>query len=260
VIDENRLMVINAEHFDLLKRLIMRYRNHPSVFIWSLGNEEWAIESNILGARIASTMREYARKLDSSRLVTTAISGGCGNGTSKALDVMGFNYLRQCDIDEYHKKFPDQPCMLTEETTSRGTRGVYQDDIPNAHVEATDRKYSGVSIETGWSFCADRRFLSGIFLWTGFDYRGEPNPLGWPQVGSQCGIVDLCGFPKDMFHYLKSWWTDEPVLHLLPHWNWSGKEGETISIWAYSNCDEVELFLNKKSSGRKIVPKYKQYT
>ncbi len=255
VLDENRLMGINTEYMDLLKRMIVRDRNHPCIFTWSLGNEEWTIESNVLGARIASTMKAFAHRLDSSRLVTTAIDGGCGNGTSTVLDVMGFNYLRQCDIDEYHKKFPNQPGMGTEETTSRGTRGIYVTDSVKAYLMATDRAPSGWSIEKGLQFYAARPFLAGLFFWTGFDYRGEPAPYGWPQVSSQCGIMDICGFPKDQYYYLKSWWTDEPVLHLLPHWNWKSMEGKAISVWAYSNCEEVELFLNNKSLGRKTMLK-----
>ena len=255
VLDENRLMGINTEHLDLLKSMILHDRNHPCVFAWSLGNEEWAIESNIFGTRIASTMQAFAHRLDSSRSVTTAISGGCGEGTSQVLDVMGFNYMRQCNIDDYHKKFPNQPSMGTEETTSRGTRGIYITDSTKAHMMAIDRSPSGQSIEEGFRFYAERPFLAGSFFWTGFDYRGEPHPYGWPQVTSQYGIVDLCGFPKDQFYYLKSWWTDKSVLHLLPHWNWNGQEGKPINVWAYSNCDEVELFLNNKSIGRKTMPK-----
>jgi len=254
VIDENRLQGINQEHFDLLKRMMLRDRNHPSVMIWSLGNEEWGIESNIKGERITETMQRYAQTLDSTRRFNVAISGGCGNGSSKSIDVMGFNYLAQCDIDEYHKKFPNQPAIGTEETSGCGTRGIYEDDKSNGHMVQMDRT-GGVSIERGWKFYDERPWLSGLFYWTGFDYKGEPNPLSWPAVVSEFGILDACGFPKDGFYYLKSWWTAEPVLHLLPHWNWKGREGTEISVWAYSNCDQVELFLNKKSLGRKPMPK-----
>lgn len=255
VIDENRLMGVNEVHYNLLKRLIERDRNHPSVIIWSLGNEEWAIEGNILGERITATMQAYAQTLDSSRRYTAAISGGCGNGSSISLDVMGFNYLTQCDIDEYHRKYPDKPSIGTEESTSQGTRGIYESDKDNGHIAATDRTGEGPSIETGWQFYDARPFLSGLFFWTGFDYRGEPHPLKWPAVSSQFGILDACGFPKAPFYYLKSWWTNNPVLHISPHWNWKGKEGKYIKVWVYSNCDEVELFLNNKSLGRKAVIK-----
>lgn len=253
VIDENRLMGINQEHFDLLKRLMERDRNHPSVIVWSLGNEEWAIESNILGERITATMQAYAQTLDSSRRFTVAISGGCGNGSSKSLDVMGFNYLVQCNIDDYHRKFPNQPSIGTEESTTHSSRGIYENDKSNDHMAPSDRTGEGPAIETGWKFYDERPYLSGIFYWTGFDYKGEPNPLKWPAVSSQYGILDACGFPKDQFYYLKSWWTSELVLHITPHWNWKNSEGKVIQVWAYSNCDEVELFLNNKSLGRKTV-------
>ncbi len=254
VLDENRLEGINQEHFDLLKRMMMRDRNHPSVIVWSLGNEEWAIESNIKGARITETMQRFAQTIDSTRRFTVAVSGGCGNGSSKTIDVMGFNYLTQCNIDDYHMKFPDQAGWGTEETTGCGTRGIYEDDKSNGHLAQYDRT-GGASIETGWKFYDERPWLSGVFFWTGFDYKGEPNPLSWPAVSSEFGILDACGFPKDAYFYLKSWWTSEPVLHIAPHWNWKGKEGQEISVWAYSNCDQVELFLNKRSLGRKPMPK-----
>lgn len=255
VIDENRLMGTNAEHLDLLKRMIMRDRNHPSVFIWSIGNEEWAIEGNTTGARIASTMQAFVRKIDPTRRVTYAHSGWGEHGISTVQDVMGFNYIFNGDIDKQHERFPHQPSMGTEETTSRSTRGVYIDDSLHAHLAPVDRKPPGHGVEEGLKFYAARPFLSGLFFWTGFDYRGEPHPYGWPQVSSQSGILDLCGFPKDMFYFLKSWWTDEPVLHIVPHWNWNGKEGDTIQVWAYSSCEEVELFLNARSLGRKLMQK-----
>ena len=254
VLDENRLQGVNQEHFDLLKRMMMRDRNHPSVIGWSLGNEEWGIESNIKGARITETQQRYAQTIDSTRRFTVAVSGGCGNGSSKTVDIMGFNYLTQCNIDDYHTKNPDQPGWGTEETTGCGTRGIYEDDKANGHIAQFDRT-GGVSIERGWKFFDERPWLAGLFYWTGFDYKGEPNPLSWPAVSSEFGILDACGFPKDSYYYLKSWWTSEPVLHIFPHWNWKGKEGKEISVWAYSNCDQVELFLNKKSLGKKPMPK-----
>jgi beta-galactosidase len=254
VIDENRLLGTNTEHLDLLKRMIVRDRNHPSIFIWSIANEEWAVEGNITGARLAVTMQTFAQRLDPTCRITYANSGGWGNGISTVQDVMGFNYIFNGNIDKQHADFPQQPSMGTEETTSRSTRGIYVDDSLHAHLAPIDRKPSGHGVEEGLKFYAVRPFLSGIFFWTGFDYRGEASPFGWPQVTSQSGIVDLCGFPKDMFYYLKSWWSDEPVVHIFPHWNWKGKEGQPINVWAYSNCDEVELFLNEKSLGKKPVP------
>ncbi|MBN1765446.1 MAG: DUF4982 domain-containing protein [Sedimentisphaerales bacterium] len=254
VLDENRLMGSSPEHFQQLKRMILRDRNHPCVIAWSLGNEEWAIEGNITGARIASTMQEYARGLDPTRRISAAVSGGRVEGISTIIDMMNYNYLGMGDIDEHHGKYPHQPMFLSEERTTQATRGIYEEDAAQAHMAPTDRVSSEHNIEIGLQFCAEREFMSGLFYWTGFDYRGEANPYGWPQVLSQFGIIDLCGFPKDSFYYLKSWWTDEPVIHIFPHWNWQDKEGQVIHVRSYSNCDEVELFLNGNSLGRKSMP------
>ena len=254
ILDENRLMGINQEHFDLLERFMVRDRNHPSVILWSLGNEEWAIEGNVKGARITKTMQEFAQKIDSSRAFTVAISGGWDNGSGKVAQVMGYNYIVQGNIDEHHKKFPWQSGIGTEESNTIGTRGMYVDDKANGHMAASNRMPENVGTESGWQFYAARPFLAGLFFWTGFDYRGEPYPLSWPAVNSQFGIIDLCGYPKDIFYYLKSWWGNEPVLHIMPHWNWKGSEGQNIKVTLYSNAEEVELFLNKKSLGKKVMP------
>lgn len=109
--------------------------------------------------------------------------------------------------------------------------------------------------EEWWTFYDEREWLAGGFIWTGIDYRGEPSPYRWPCVNSHFGVLDVCGFPKNNFYYYKSWWTDEDVLHVFPHWNWHGKIGETINVWAHTNCEEVELFLNGKSLGKKQVKK-----
>lgn len=255
VIDENRLMGVTPELLDRLKRLILRDRNHPSVIAWSLGNEEWAIEGNVKGARIAATMQAYAKQLDSTRPFTVASSGSWGYGVSTTIEVMGYNYISHGSTDEHHKKFPNQPGMGTEESTTQGTRGIYEDERLNGHMAPTDRNPTGANIETGWKYYTERPYLAGLFYWTGFDYRGESNPLNFPAISSQFGILDVCGFPKDPFYYLKAWWTDEPVLHLMPHWNWQGKEGQEINVWVYSNCDEIELFLNNKSLGQKAMEK-----
>jgi len=109
--------------------------------------------------------------------------------------------------------------------------------------------------EEWWKFYAGREWLAGGFAWTGFDYRGEPTPYGWPSINSQFGIVDMCGFPKDNYFYYKAWWSKEPVLWMFPHWNWKGREGEVIRVWVHSNLDEVELFLNGASQGsQKVQP------
>ncbi len=255
VLDENRLMGTSPEHLEQMMRLILRDRNHPCVIAWSLGNEEWAIEGNVKGERITSTMQDFAQRLDGTRPTTVASSGGWGQGVSIPIEVMGFNYLVHGDIDEFHKKFPDKPGMGTEETTGAGTRGIYEDDYENGHMAQMDRTSERGSIELGIKYYNARKFLAGLFFWTGFDYRGESNPLEWPAVSSRYGILDLCGFPKDVFYYLQSVWTDEPVLHIFPHWNWETEKKDTVRVWAYSNCDEVELFINDRSLGRKPMEK-----
>ncbi|MBC8095670.1 MAG: glycoside hydrolase family 2 protein [Akkermansiaceae bacterium] len=253
VIDEHRMMGTSEEQLDDLKRLILRDRNHPSVILWGVGNEEWGIESNVKGARITATMQAVAKRLDPTRRATVAISGGWG-GSSTTADVVGYNYISQGNPDKQHAAFPNQPGVGTEETTTQGTRGIYFDDRAKAHLAPLEKGDSGGNCEKGWSYYAARPFLAGIFFWTGFDYRGEPTPFGYPAISCQYGIMDTCGFPKDSFFYLKSWWTDLPVLHLMPHWNWPDKLGQELNVWAYSNCEEVELFLNGQSQGRKTMP------
>ncbi len=254
VIDENRPMGTSSEQLDQLQAMILRDRNHPSVILWSLGNEEWGIEGNEKGARITATMQAFARHLDPTRLCTVAISGGWG-GSSTVIDVAGYNYIKQSNSDRQHARFPKQSGVGTEETTTQGTRGVYFDDRPNAHLAPLEKGDSGGNCEVGWKYYAARPYLAGLFYWTGFDYRGEETPFGYPAISSQFGILDTCGFPKDSFYYLKAWWTDQPVLHVFPHWNWPDKVGQDIDVKCFSNCEEVELFLNGKSLGRKAMEK-----
>ena len=258
VIDENRLSGINQEHLRLLENMIRRDRNHPSVILWSDGNEEWGMENTVTGRRVAEAMREYTRLLDPTRHSTIANAGG--GEMIKGLDVVGFNYIAQNNVDNRKKANPTWKIVGTEETTGCGTRGVYFNtpDQPG-HMVAMNRDTTHHHVENvierGWNFYDERPWAAGIFYWTGFDYRGEPNPLSYPAHDSEFGILDYCGFWKDEAWYLKSWWTDEPTLHIFPHWNLAGHEGEEIELWAYSNCDEVELTVNGKKLGRQAMPK-----
>ena len=254
VLDENRLMGPSPEQLGQLASMIRRDRNHPSVILWSLGNEEWAIEGNIKGARITASMQAFAHRLDPTRRTTVANSGGWG-GISTVIDVVGYNYINQSNPDEQHAKFPHQPGVGTEEATTPGTRGIYFDDPPRTHLAFQSPGDSGGNLEKGWKYYAGRPFLAGLFFWTGFDYRGEPMKYGWPEIYAQSGLLDACGFPKDTSYYLKSWWTEEPVLHLYPHWNWAGREGQEIAVVCFSNHEAVELFLNGGSLGKKDLPR-----
>lgn len=253
VIDETRLMGINEYHLNDLQRMMERDRNHPSIFCWSVGNEEWQIEGGIIGERITNIMQDFSKSIDPTRPVTVGISSGFKSGISSVVEIMGYNYLGNGDIDAHRNQFKQQPGMGTEEGSTFAMRGIYFTDDAKHYQSAYDKKPRPTfySIEEGWKFYSERPYLAGMFIWTGFDYRGEPTPYGWPSVTSYFGMMDVCGFPKDNVFYLKSWWGKEPVLHVLPHWNWSGREGKEIDVWTYSNCDEVELFLNKKSLGKK---------
>ena len=267
VIEENRLTGVNREHTDLLGRMIRRDRNHPSIILWSVGNEEWGIEWKETGTRIAESMREYCHRFDPTRLMTVASSSG--PAILIPADVAGYNYILQNPVEKHRADYPERCALGSEETTGCGTRGVYFNvtdgrkpsavDAGNGRMVAFNRSKHGPDsvyncIERGWKFYAERDYLAGLFYWTGFDYRGEPNPMEFPATSSEFGILDYCGFPKDEAYYLKAWWTSEPVLHILPHWNLDGHEGEKISVWAYSNCDEVQLIVNGKKLGRKKMP------
>jgi beta-galactosidase len=254
VIDENRMMGTSPEALGQLESMITRDRNHPSVVLWSIGNEEWAIEGNIKGARVAAAVQAFARRLDPSRRVTAAISGGWG-GISSVIDVAGYNYIKQSNSDKQHADYPSQPGVGTEESTTRQTRGIYFDDPARGYIAPARNAPSGGNMELGWKYYADRPYLAGLFYWTGFDYRGEPEPYGWPQVTNHSGILDLCGNPKDGYYYLKAWWTGRPIVHIFPHWNWTGREGEVMDVWCYSNCERLELFLNGRSQGARDMPR-----
>lgn len=263
VIEENRLTGVNEEHTRLLRKMIERDRNHPSVILWSVGNEEWGIEWKESGTRIAATMREYCHRFDPSRQMCVATSGG--PTIVIPADVAGYNYIMQNPVEQHRKDYPTRCALGSEETSGCGTRGLYFDtengidhnaagQMMALNRKADDKDSTINRIERGWRFYAERPWLCGLFYWTGFDYRGEPNPMKYPATGSEFGILDYCGYPKDEAYYLKAWWTAEPVLHILPHWNLQGHEGETIDIWVYSNCDEVELSVNGKSLGKKPMP------
>ncbi len=251
---ETRQMSSNPEGMAQLELMIKRYRNSPSIILWSMGNEEWTMMYEPQAPRVLDDMIARTHQLDPTRLCTAAVNTAFQQPFPEHLDVMGFNYNPK-EIDGYHAKHPRQPSVGSETASTVSTRGIYSTDKLRNWVSAYDVNHTDWSqlAEEWWKFYAAREWLSGGFAWTGFDYRGEPTPYGWPSINSQFGIVDMCGFPKDNFYYYKAWWGSDPVLHLFPHWNWDQRDGEEIPVWVHSNLDSVEVFLNGKSQGSKKV-------
>ncbi|MBN2697903.1 MAG: DUF4982 domain-containing protein [Bacteroidales bacterium] len=253
-----------------LRDHILRDRNHPSVILWSIGNEiieQW----DSTGTEMARELAAIVRELDDTRPITSGCNEASPNNTiiqSGALDVIGYNYhlgnFRNVPAD-----FPGQPFIASETTSALATRGSY--DMPSDLVRVWpvrwDSAFTPVNADqtcsaydnchVPWGSTHEQAlitmngndFVSGMFVWTGFDYLGEPTPYWWPSRSSYFGIIDLAGFPKDAFYLYQSEWTGQPVLHLFPHWNWN--PGDTVDLWTYTCCDEVELFLNGGSLGVK---------
>lgn len=256
VMDENRRVDDTELVLNELTGLVTRDRNHPSVFIWSLGNEEGNLQATNAAAQEAAVklikpMQALVHELDPTRPCTIAMNGNWGIGFSTVIDVQGFNY-RTRNIDKFRAEFPSKPAIGTETASTRTTRGIYVDEKKSGYVAA----YGENGVEkawTWWPYYAAHPFASGGFVWTGFDYRGEPTPYRWPCISSHFGLMDTCGFPKDIYYYYQAWWTDQPVLHLATGWaRFDG--GRTNLVRCFSNCKTVELFLDGESLGKKAMP------
>jgi len=257
VLDETRMLNSGKEYLDQFEKMILRDRNHPSIFMWSIGNEETIIQENSIGKRMAQTMILLQQKLDPTRPSTYAANlGNIFNGVNEVIPVRGFNY-NLYGVDPYRLAHPDQPIFGSEVGSTVSTRGVYSKDTVSAWLPDQDITYPSWAskAEQWWPFAAERSWFLGGFVWTGFDYRGEPTPFQWPNINSHFGIMDMCGFPKNIYYYYQSWWAKKDILHISPHWNWKGKEGRSIEVWVNSNAETVELFLNKKSLGKKEMPR-----
>ncbi len=253
-----------------LEDMVLRDRNHPSIFIWSIGNEI-PEQGDSTGVTIARELAGIIKSLDQTRPVTSACNEPNPRNNiikSGALDLIGYNYHQQ-EFPNFHKIFPGQTFIATETTSALATRGSY--DMPSDVIRRWPTRWDqpfqegnpdyscssydncsapwGSTHEETWKVVKKYDFLSGMYIWTGFDYLGEPTPYWWPARSSYFGIIDLAGFPKDAYYMYQSEWTGKPVLHLFPHWNW--RKGETVDVWAYFNTDEVELFLNGQSLGAK---------
>ena len=257
VLDENRYLSTSPESMADLESMVRRDRNHPSVFLWSLCNEEF-LDTSEVGYRIAARQAARVKQLDPTRPVTAAlILSSFGAGIDQASDVVAMNYRIEM-WEALHREHPDKAIVITETTGAHATRGIYEPDPPAAYCSAYDDLYGpGEHRTTVRETCLaveQRPYISGSFVWVGFNYRGEKSPYGWPAIGAQHGFLDLCGFPKDAFYLYQAFWTTTPMVHLLPHWNWPGREGRPVRVCAYSNGGKVELFLNGKSLGEQAVP------
>lgn len=256
VMDENRQFNPAPETTAQLEWMVRRDRNHPSIILWSVFNEE-PMQGTEAGAEMVRRMAHAVHRLDDSRPVTAAMNGSFFDpvNVSSVVDVTGFNYY-QGDYDKFHRLYPRRPLTSSEDTSAFETRGAYASD-PAKHVITSydDEAASwGGTHRATWQAIADRPFVAGGFVWTGFDYHGEPTPFAWPTVSSFFGILDLCGFPKTAFDIHRAAWTDDaPVVGLVPHWNWAGKEGQPIRVFVASNAEQVRLSLNGRDLGTQAV-------
>ncbi len=251
VMDENRHLGDSPEILGQVESMVKRDRNHPSIVIWSTCNED-ARQGTEPARKMGAAIRDVINRFDGTRPVTSAMNQrpAWGSGLSLVQDVQGTNYNPE-GYDEYHRAFPKQPMVSTESHSTTTTRGIYQDD-PAAGFCTSDKHHT----EYCWRFVAERPFVAGTFVWTGFDYRGEPSPYDWPCINSHFGFLDTCGFPKDDAYYYRAWWGDRPSVHLFPHWNADGKtSGTPVHVRCYGNTGKVELFVNGKSQGVKDMPR-----
>ena len=261
VLDENRFLSASEEGIKDLTTMLYRDRNHPSIFMWNMENEEW-IQGTVTGARILETMVANTHKIDPTRKVTAAMNHGRNDGGySDVLDVVGYNYGdKHLAYVKDKEKYPERVMFCTESTSFISTRGEYANDWGKAYVSSMDKWAPDWGPFPGedWADIVKYPYLGGTFVWTGFDYRGEPTPYQWPGVTSQFGFMDICGFPKDGYYAYKAAWTNTPVVHIFPHWNWPGKEGDSVQVHCYTNCEEIELLLNGKSIGKQKAVPYKK--
>lgn len=259
VLAENRQMSSSDEGIGQFERLVRRDRNRPSVILWSVGNEE-PQEGSVRGARIVRSQMREMRRLDPTRLYGAAFDNSFTKptGTAPEFDFIGVNY-NPSELAKVHAAFPRKIVVATETGSSVATRGVYFRNEVRRHLPAYDNQKVpwGQQVYEWLPEVETESWIAGGFVWTGLDYHGEPSPFyTYPSVGSQFGIYDICGFPKDVAYYLRACWRPEPLLHLFPHWNWAGREGEPIDVWCFTNLDEVELLLNGHSLGRKAVARF----
>jgi beta-galactosidase len=274
VMDENRLLESSELRLGDLRDLVKRDRNHPSVVLWSLCNEEM-IGGSSPAVRMLRHLANEVRRLDKTRPVVSAEllpPGGALNPEYfKIFDVLGLNYpespLMGDNLSKVKASYPEGRYLNSETASYFSTRGAYSDDWERCQNNNFGSRFSMMSPgkdikdpvgaggtarpEQALGFYAANPYTGGVFIWTGFDYRGEPSPFPWPAISSQFGIMDTCGFPKDYYYYYKAHWTTSPLIHVMPHWTWPGREGETLRLRVFSNCEEAEILVNGRSAGRK---------
>jgi beta-galactosidase len=259
VMDENRLFNPSPDYVAMLEWMVRRDRNHPSVILWSVFNEE-PLQGQPEGFEMVRRMSHAVKALDDTRPVTAAMNGGvfAPVNVAQAVDVVGFNYQIPL-YDKYHAAHPDKPITSSEDTSAVMTRGEYTTDMLR-HVLADDDTVArpwGATHRAAWKAIATRPFVAGGFVWTGFDYRGEPQPFEWPTASSSFGIMDLCGFPKSAFYIHQAQWVhDRPIVNLSPHWTWPGQDGKPVAVMVMANTETVALFLNGKLIGEQAVDPY----
>ncbi len=261
VMDETRTFGTSPEAIRQLTDLIERDRNHPSVFIWSLGNEEFSIQNQEWSCRLMEKVTRLAKALDPTRPVTYGGNNGSDyTGANRAAEIRGVNYIRNDKsgdwLDIYHRDHSEQPMIGTEEGSYVLSRGGAVNDLGCGLLDSTGNvTMPWGSTPKGWvKYMEKRDYFAGSFMWTGFDYRGEPNPFYYSNSVSGFGTIDLCGMEKPPFYYYKAWWTDEPVLKLTPHWN--HKEGDKVTVAVFTNCEEITLYLNGKMLETKRVERF----
>jgi beta-galactosidase len=252
VMAENRNFNASEDALPELTWMVRRDRNHPSIILWSLCNEE-SLQSSRIGVEMIRRMKAAVRELDDSRPVTAALNGGVfvTLNIGQELDVVGFNY-GSGDYDRYHATFPDRPMISSEDTSAYMTRGAYRTDKAAHVLAAYDEEHTdfGLTHRDAWRALAERPFIAGGFAWTGFDYRGEPSPWEWPTASASFGAMDLCGFAKTAFHIRRALWDKtQPVLEIAPHWTWPGREGQPIKVMVITNAERVVLAMN----GRQVA-------
>ncbi|MBN1404756.1 MAG: DUF4982 domain-containing protein [Opitutales bacterium] len=247
-----------------VQSMVLRDRNHPSVVVWSVGNEILEGGSDDITPERTAYMAAFVKEFDQSRPVGMAnhIPGMSERPNFEALDLTGWNYARR--YWRMHELYPEKPIIYSESASAVSTRGYYEPELPERRTDRNQKTLQVSSYDMNsadWSDIADvefalmekDRFVSGEFVWTGIDYLGEPTPFDAEARSSYFGFVDLCGLPKDRFYLYRSHWRPEtPTVHILPHWNWEGREGRNVPVFVYTNGHSAELFLNGKSLGKRV--------